>query len=279
MVGSQDNDDHSYDPPLGELFDFEGYCAEDSAQLESASDAGPPAPSGPGLSGRTTSLNPHENQENPTNAAIESLNNQAAFTDDWFDFLGEPSQAAAETGSEPFPRLNPPLGPSNAIAEIQDSRLEGPEELSQSTETGNEPFHQHGQTSTDIPSVAEIQDLDNEIEDIELRLRLKDLRTKRRRLLQNMPPSQQAQSPQRPESRDDRSPSKLSVGGVLVTNQTESFLNTSQDPSKAVSKILGIILDLWFCRCRSSRSRQDQPKRVPITWDNLKMGLLIPYLA
>ena len=244
MVGSQDNDDHSYDPPLGEFFDFEGYCAEDSAQLGSPPEAGHPALGGPGPSGRTTSINSQEDKEYPTKAAIGSLNNQAAFTDDWFDLLGEPSQAAAETGSEPFPRLNSPLGPSNAIAEIQDSQLEGPEELSQSTETGNEPFYQHGQTSTDIPSVAEIQDLDNEIEDIELRLRLKDLRTKRRRLLQNMPPSQQAQSPQRPESRDDRSPRKLSVGGVLVINQTEAFLNTSQDASQAVSKILGIITRL-----------------------------------
>ena len=244
MAGSQDNDDESCDPALGELFDVEGYCAQVSAQLRSGPDAGPPPSSGVGLSGRTTSLNSHEDQEYPTNAASESLDNQTAFADDWFDSPGGPSQAAAEIGSETFPRLNPPLGPSNAIAEIQDSRLEGPEELSQFTEAGNEPFHQHGQTSTNIPSVAEIQDLDNEIEDIELRLRLKDLRTKRRRLLRSMPPSQQPQSPQRLESRDDRSPSKLSVGGVLLTNQTDSLLNTSQDPSQAVSKILGIIIRL-----------------------------------
>lgn len=237
MVGSQDNDDQSYDPTLGGFFDVDAYCAEVSAQLGSAPDAEPPAP---GLPNRTTRLNPREDQEYPTDAANASRENRAPFGEDCFDFSGGSSQAATETGNEPLLQLDPPLGNSNSIAEIQDSWFELPEGLSQSTKIGNEPFPQHDQPSRTDYSIAELQDVDDELEEVELRLKHKELERKRRRMIQNMPLLQQAQLSQRLESRDDRTSSKPSVGAVSTLDQTESFLNTSKDLIQAVSTILEI---------------------------------------
>ena len=199
MAGSQDNEDRSYDPMFGEDFDVEGYCAEVSAQLESAPGAEPPAP---GLSSRTTRLYPREDQEYPTDATYDSLENRAPFGEDCFDVSGGSSQAATETGNEPLLQLDPPLGNSNSIAEIQD--------------------------------------IDDELEEVELMLKHKELRKKRRRIIQNMPLLQQAQSSQRLESRDDRTSCKPSVGAVSIPEQTEPFLNASQEPIQAVSTFLEI---------------------------------------
>ena len=237
MIDSQDNDDHSYDPTLGQFFDVDGYCADVSTQLGSAPDAEPPAPE---LPSRTTRLNLGGDQEHPTDAANEFLEDRAPFGGDCFDFSGGSSQAATETRNEPLLQLDPPLGNSNSIAEIPHSWLELPEGLSQSTEAGNEPLHQYCQPSKTDYSIAELQDIDNELEEVELRLKHKELRRKRRRIIQNMPVLQQAQSSHRLKSRDDRTSSKPSVGAVSTLDQTQSFLDTSEGPIQAVSTILEI---------------------------------------
>lgn len=91
MEGSQYNDNQSYDPTLGEFFDVETYYADNSTQLGAGPDAEPGASAGSVLPGRTTNIDLREDQEYSTDAAIASPGNQAAFTNTWFNSLGQPS--------------------------------------------------------------------------------------------------------------------------------------------------------------------------------------------
>ena len=187
-----------YDPDSD--FDFEHYYGEDSAQLESTLDALPRAFSDPKAPGRKSRFGSHHKQVDASEVPSASQNHADAFDDIGSESLGEPSQ--------------PPIS------------------------TGNDLYHEFGQSSSTRNLTAELHHIDDELEEVELKLRRSELQKRRRKILQDLPMGPQARTYERPGLLDLGTPNDRSA---QLTSQDMMADEASQGSDVFVSTIFGLI--------------------------------------
>ncbi len=186
------------DPSL-DFFDYDEYYGEHHQERESNANPGTQGPSSSLSLGRMSRLEPCHEQVDSSEVAVISRPSAYAFVDSRLEPSGEPSQ---------YP-----------------------------TTTGSEPLHQYGQPSrSDIPS-AELRHIEDELEDVDLRLRRRELVRRREELLQNSATEQHTQTFSRPGFRD------LGTAGDSSNQPSDHGIDpneTSQRIDLLVSTILGL---------------------------------------
>ena len=166
MAYSQHIIDDPHDLSFDQIFDLRQYYEEDSSEPQSTPFAEPQTLDDPDSSSQTSMPEPHQEEMDLSEVAPVTFNSEAALMDTWYNSQGRPSTPAI------------------------DAR--------------NEPLHQYGQPSLAKDPVAELHDVEHEIEQVNLELRLKDLQKKRQTLIQSMPLPNQAQTSERPQSQHCR---------------------------------------------------------------------------
>lgn len=160
MAESKHDGSDPHNSSVEQFFDFGIYYEENSTVPESTPNVGPQASSGPRSSERWSRFELNQEQVGVSAAAAASLDHEITFKD---------------TRLKPLERHVEPTG------------------------AGNQPLRQYKQSSLTNHSMTELQEVDEELEQINLELRRKELQKKRRALLQTLPPPTQAQTPERPQ--------------------------------------------------------------------------------
>ena len=176
-----------FNHPDFDSIDHDDYDAEQPAEPERIPSAPPLAPNDPQTSNQVSSLEPHQERAIPSEAPIASSFEDTAMGDTWDNSCGWPSSMpATDTENEYLHQYEQPSSTDNMPA----------------TDTGNEALHQYEQPySTDVVT-AEIHQINNELAEVELKLKQRRLQKRQQELLQILPTPQPLQTPERPQSQN-----------------------------------------------------------------------------
>ena len=161
MAALQSDGSDPIDLSIDQLFDIKHYYEKDSAEPQGTPSAGSQILSDTRSASRMSRSEPFYEQAETSEVAATSQTYANNFTDSHIESLRAPSK--------------------------------------HHTLIGNEPFPQYGQSSTIEKPIAELHHIENELEEVELRIKCRELLRRRQELLKDLPTELRAQKSEDPQ--------------------------------------------------------------------------------